>query len=174
MKSKRAVRDREDLLREGVNLRVRGRVCRRRPESTDHEWVVGWRDSGAGSLFVDADPVFQFNQLGEFRRLYLSGQKWSVQNRRWGRLLRTARQDDKVQLQFVPAEQDVAAMIGHCWSEARRELLELLSLVDGKDAVVVESVGMEPGPFCSRLATWLDQIGAAPRLAVQPAESAET
>jgi len=172
MAAKRVTQDREDLLREGVNLRVRGRLRRRLSNGPLREWVVGWRESGAGSLFVEADPVYQFNQLGEFRRLYMDGQKWSVQNRSWGQLVRRSVPNDRIQMEFKPAESDVESAIGRRWATDRLRFLEALADWETDPGITVETVNIPSEAFVERVKDWLEQIGESPRIALHPSETA--
>ena len=67
----RQEQDREDLLREATALVERmERAAAAFPEAV----VIGFRRHGEGSIFIGADPVFQFNSRLELRRGFLDGQ----------------------------------------------------------------------------------------------------
>ena len=51
--------------------------------------VIGFRHNGAASLFVGADPVYQFNGKGELRRGYRAGKLVKAES---GRLVEMRRQ----------------------------------------------------------------------------------
>ena len=62
--------DRDDLLREAVAL-VRRMELRAMPG--DPVIVVGFRPTGWLSIYFDADPMYQFDELGRLRRAYIDG-----------------------------------------------------------------------------------------------------
>jgi len=62
--------DREDIMREAKALTRRVSLnvsCF--PEAV----IVGFRRNSAMSIFIDQDPVYQFNSVGELRRGYIDG-----------------------------------------------------------------------------------------------------
>lgn len=69
--------DREDLLRDGHALVVRGEMF-----VGDIKVVVGFRAGGQLSVFWGVDPVIQFNAGGQLRRLYCDGMKYTAENGR--------------------------------------------------------------------------------------------
>lgn len=87
--------DREDIMREAtaltrrVSLEVSGF-----PEII----IIGFRRNGAMSLFIDQDPVYQFNTIGEFRRGYLDGKLLKAEGGRLASLDRQHRDDQVVLL----------------------------------------------------------------------------
>lgn len=86
--------DREDLLREATALATRAELL---VEGFDENVVVGFRSNGAASLFIGADPVYQFNTAGEIRRGFRDGQLIKAVD---GKLftMRRERKDGQVQL----------------------------------------------------------------------------
>ncbi len=62
--------DRDDLLREAIAL-VRRMELRVMPG--DRVVVVGFRPTGWLSIYFDADPMYQFDELGRLRRAYING-----------------------------------------------------------------------------------------------------
>ena len=62
--------DRDDLLREAVAL-VRRMELRAMPGNP--VIVVGFRPTGWLSIYFDADPMYQFDELGRLRRAYIDG-----------------------------------------------------------------------------------------------------
>ena len=62
--------DREDLLREAVAL-VRRMELSVSPGGD--VIVVGFRPTGWLSVYFDADPMYQFDELGRLRRAYING-----------------------------------------------------------------------------------------------------
>ena len=62
--------DREDLIREATALVERIEI--RQPDCR-FETVIGFKRSGGMSIYFGADPVYQFDGTGGFRRGYLNG-----------------------------------------------------------------------------------------------------
>ncbi|MBI2479263.1 MAG: hypothetical protein HYV60_11705 [Planctomycetia bacterium] len=90
--------DREDLMREATAL-VR-RVELQLPGLAD-SWVVGFRRGGQASIFVGADPVFQFNTVGELRRGFWNGRLVKAESRQ---LVYLERRRTDAEVQFVRQE----------------------------------------------------------------------
>jgi len=67
--------DREDLLRDGTAMSLRGEIV-----IDDLTIVVGFRAQGQVSLYCGADPVFQFNAQQQLRRVYLDGKRYAADN----------------------------------------------------------------------------------------------
>ena len=91
--------DREDLLREATALAERIELA---PAHADAEHVViGFRASGAASLYFGGDAAYHFNSAGELRRAYQDGLLYKSER---GKLvaLRRIRQEHEVQLVRQP------------------------------------------------------------------------
>ncbi len=90
--------DREDWMREATAL-VR-RVEVHLPDY-DAPCVIGFRRGGEGSVFVGADPVFQFNACGEIRRGYWNGRPLKAE---FGRLVQLERRRTETESLLVRHE----------------------------------------------------------------------
>ncbi len=90
--------DREDLMREATAL-----VRRVELQLADEPepWVIGFRRGGQASVFVGADPVFQFNDRNELRRGYWNGQLVKAEG---GRLFRLERRRTESEVQLLRSE----------------------------------------------------------------------
>lgn len=66
--------DREDLLREAVAL-----VRRLELSVEAHAILLGFRATGWLSLYFDADPMYQFDELGRLRRAFVDGLLYRTQ-----------------------------------------------------------------------------------------------
>ena len=62
--------DREDLIREATALVERIEI---RQPGNSFETVIGFKRTGGLSIYFGADPVYQFDSTGAFRRGYLNG-----------------------------------------------------------------------------------------------------
>ena len=62
--------DRDDLLREAVALVRRMEL---RVSHGDDVIVIGFRPTGWLSVYFNADPMYQFDELGQLRRAYIDG-----------------------------------------------------------------------------------------------------
>lgn len=133
--------DREDLLRDGRMMPLRGEI------SIDGVTVVvGFRDRGGLSLYWGADPVFQFNTRQELRRVFLNQERYAAEGGRLGLLSRDKRGgrvvfvrdeiDDAAELELrqllmqrlARLKQAVGDSRGH-WSVAEGDVDELLSRI---------------------------------------------
>ena len=94
--------DREDLMRDGHALVVRGETF-----VGDIKVVVGFRTGGQLSVFWGPDPVVQFNALGQLRRLYCDGEKYAAANGRLC-LLRRDASGGKLSLRRTPVSADAS------------------------------------------------------------------
>jgi hypothetical protein len=99
--------DKEDLLREATALVERVELATVSHPHGSHI-TAGFRLDGAASIFVGADPVYQFNAAGELRRAYCQDLLYKAMH---GRLihLRRVRTQDEVQLlrhELTEAEQN--------------------------------------------------------------------
>lgn len=144
----RKLSDREDLLVEGVNLPERGRVT---DLSSARQWIVGWREQSALSLFDGPDQVFQFNTSGRLRRVFLDGQKLAASAGRLTRLTQRAESPGR-----MTHQQHVLS------SEETHHVLERLSasMIELEQALLggrtrIETMGITAEALDARLRSWL-------------------
>src|SRR5438874_13749235 len=84
--------NREDLLREATALVERAEI---RIPGEQEPIVVGFRRDGSASFFFGADPVYQFNSAGEFRRGYIAALLYKAER---GRLIALRRERSEAQV----------------------------------------------------------------------------
>ncbi len=148
--------DREDLLREGRNMPWRG-ACK----TSGVEVVVGFRKQGQVSLFCGVDPVFQFNSVGQLRRVFFNGQRYSADNGKLVSLSRTSR-GGRVELVADPVDDST-------WVAVRDSMLVWLDSIRlASDAGSWRVEGEPVDAFRQRLVRWLDQLPPEPAVADQP------
>src|SRR5437016_5665990 len=94
--------DREDLLREATALVER--VEMRNP-GCDEPVVAGFRRDGSVSFYFGADPVYQFNSAGEFRRGYVAGMLYKAER---GRIIKLERKRGEHSVDLLRNELDAA------------------------------------------------------------------
>src|SRR5262249_49847880 len=94
----RSESEREDLLREATALVERAEI--RIPDEFD-SIVIGFRRDGSASFFFAADPVYQFNAAGEFRRGYIGGLLYKAER---GRLISLRRERSKTEVTLIRTE----------------------------------------------------------------------
>lgn len=150
--------DREDLLREATALVER--IELRLPDETE-TIVAGFRRNGAASLFFGADPVYQFNAMGELRRAYVGGKLYKAERGTLVQLtrVRTADETQLVHRDLAAAETQVLLT---SMSTRLRKLGEALSA-----AIVIGQVPPD-GDVLTRVRTELVRFDAAPRIADSP------
>ncbi|QDT04059.1 hypothetical protein K227x_24450 [Rubripirellula lacrimiformis] len=78
--------DREDLIREGKNMPIRGEVL-----VDGSPIVIGFRQMGQVSLYCGVAPVFQFNQQHQLRRVFWQDRRFAAQHGRLVELVRPNR-----------------------------------------------------------------------------------
>ncbi|EMI46611.1 hypothetical protein [Rhodopirellula sp. SWK7] len=139
--------NREDLLAEGVNLPERGRVTD--PED-DREFVLGWRNQTALSVFDGADPVFQFNTNGQLRRVYLDGHKLAADAGRLSQLTRMAMPNGQIKLQPHPLTDEQQRQVCDRLAESKAALSQTLDNSLGR----IETIGLDADEFLSRVRRW--------------------
>ena len=152
--------DREDLLAEAtalvqrVELNVDGFV---------DPVVVGFRESGAASIYFGAEPVYQFNSKNELRRAYANSRLLKADR---GRLIALERRRTSDQVQLVRHELDDAetdafrAEIRQCFGQ----LLEALGA--GRFRIVGQVP--EGADVVGRACTWLLSMAGEIPLARSP------
>jgi len=152
--------DREDLMREATAL-VR-RVELQLPGQAD-SWVVGFRRGGDASVFVGADPVFQFNAAGELRRGFWNGRLVKAEAKRLVYLERR-RTETEVQLirheftdaqltEFLKLAVETLGLLRQCLSSHDFEILKQVPL----NLDIVADVGV-----------WLDSLAGPLAIASRP------
>ena len=161
----RLERDREDLMREATALvrRFELQLPSRSPSGQPQTWIVGFRRGGEASVFVGADPVFQFNAAGELRRGFWNGRLVKAER---GRLVQLERRRAAAATQLVrhllPDMQ--AAEFLQLADETRNLLLQALS---SGDLVVVNQVP-DDLDVVHQLADWLNSLPRPLKIAVAP------
>jgi len=109
---------REDLLRDGVTMPVRGRWLAPDGQSV----FVGFRSNGQMSLYLGEDPVYQFNTQHALRRAFVAGQRYAAEAGRLQRLTAPIR-GSRLQFQHVLLDDVTSAgFLAEC--EARLQMIE--------------------------------------------------
>ena len=86
--------DREDLLRDGKQMLLRGEC-----PVDGVVVVVGFRSQGQASFYFGPDPVFQFNENGELRRVFFNGKRYAAIQ---GRLCELVRPESSDRVRLLP------------------------------------------------------------------------
>lgn len=152
--------DREDIMREATALTRRVSLeLSGFPELV----IVGFRRNSAMSIFVDQDPVYQFNSAGEFRRGYLDGKLIKADQGKLSSLDRQHKDDQVVLMRhdFDDAEQEDFISQLHCHLDQLHQSLsdgsfQVKECVPVGDDVVTEIISS------------LDLIGTPVVIADQP------
>lgn len=160
--------DREDLLREGTAMPVRGRL---RIDST--EVVIGFRARGQLSLYWDQDPVFQFDEECRLRRVFIDSNRFKAEN---GRLVRLVKLHDagnptverlRLGTEAIPPRDEslILQRLTDCLQQIERSLGE--SSVACND-LSLQAVGAEPDVFLQRVRQWVARLSFPIGVSDQP------
>ena len=90
--------DREDLMREGTAMPLRGRLL-----IEGIEVVIGFRPAGQCSLYWNQDPVFQFDAQHQLRRAFVDSRRLKALDGRLAYLKRVESRDNADQGGVVSA-----------------------------------------------------------------------
>src|SRR3954468_24098136 len=94
--------DREDLLREATALVERAEL---NVAGLEESIVIGFRRDGAASFYFGADPVYQFNAVGQLRRGFVAGRLIKAER---GRLVALSRERTENEVALVRHELSTA------------------------------------------------------------------
>ncbi|TWT30584.1 hypothetical protein [Blastopirellula retiformator] len=154
--------DREDLMREATALVRRGEYVA--PQEIDVV-TIGYRRNGALSIFFGQDPVYQFNDVGQFRRGFVDGDLLKADG---GRLVQMRRERDAAQMTLVSTPLgDVAQAELIVKMEWR--LSELAESIEEDVATCSAVIPEDANPASEFLAWWRDtqmkiEIASAPNV----------
>ena len=137
--------DREDLLRDGRNMPLRGQCW-----IDGIKVVVGFRDRGQLSLYCGADPVFQFNEHCQLRRAFCDGNRFAAEKGAIVQLNRTTR-GGKVTFESSPVDLETQSSLA----------TSLKSWIDAIRVATSESrwetADGNSSQFLDRIGQWLEE-----------------
>ncbi len=142
--------DREDILQEATALVERAELA---VPGYDEHVVIGFRRDGAASIYIGADPVYQFNSQGELRRLYLNGRLIKADH---GRLAQLDRQRRAGEVQFVRHDLTDAETAA-CLSNLQQHLTQLRLSLQRDQFTLIGQVPPD-SPILTRTRHWLDSL----------------
>ncbi len=148
---------REDLLAEATAMTARGEFCW---EGEAEECVIGFRDSGAASIYFGEQPVLHFDPRGRLRRMFHQDQQILACN---GHLQwrKRAGEGARMEGRLEPLDPGFESRLLGELSDRLARLLAAVAAGDvrwGRTTVPEEQL-------CSRVAKWSTLVGD---LAVQP------
>lgn len=154
--------DREDLLAEATALVERIELWL---DNEHPSVVVGFRATGAASLYFGADPAYHFNADGELRRAYLAGRLLKAEE---GRLVSLLRERVPGEVRLLRHALD-AAETQSLLDDLTRQLQLLHEAIAQPTTRVLGQVP-ETVDVHSRVTEWLERaLGAGtPRIAARP------
>ena len=156
----RQEQEREDLLREATGLVRRAELCCGR---FAEPVVVGFRRDGSGSIFLGADPVYQFNAGGQLRRAYKDGLLIKAER---GKLASLDRQRRQRQVQLLRRDLDESATaallaeISATLAALHRDLCE--------DSFTVSGQVPDDGNLVAEIIAWLESLPVTIEIAQRP------
>ncbi|MCC9600322.1 hypothetical protein LOC67_07095 [Stieleria sp. JC731] len=165
--------DREDLLRDGVAMPIRGRIWIQsqngdnQPESGSKlEVVIGFRRDGRLSLYWDQDPVFQFDANQRLRRVFINDRAYRAEA---GRLCLIEKQSEgtgpvsRLQLNSTAlqasTESEIVAILRQRLEQIKEALNSfIIKKPNPSHEDFIESVGEAPNAFAMRVLQWIDTL----------------
>ena len=151
----RSVQDREDLLRDATafGTRVQLRVYRG-PSAV--EVFAGFRSQGAASFYFDQDPVYHFNNSGQFRRAFVDDVLITAER---GRLVVLRRQGQDAAVTMLRQEMSAGQQQKFCESAASQlgALRQAISQGDFTVAGQISPAEDSDEDVVARLAAYLKQ-----------------
>ncbi len=152
--------NREDLLREATALVRRGEFVL---PGYEEPVTIGFRRDGAGSIFIGADTVYQFNAQGELRRGYLGGKLLKAQLGKLVEMTRV-RSETAVELQSrVLSPEENALVISQMQSA-----LALVATALQDPAATLRGQVPADGEILPQVLGWLASLPSPPRIAAAP------
>ena len=150
--------DREDLLRDGHQMSIRGETIINGIVVT-----IGFRSLGQLSMYCGADPVFQFNADHQLRRVFFEGERIAADAGRLVLLQRPTR-GGKVQFQAIDvpsAKRDaIVTSLDHWVAELR---------LAAANEAVWRVANEENDVFIRQLRIWLTKLPVSIDIAATPA-----
>ncbi|QDU58992.1 hypothetical protein [Aeoliella mucimassa] len=141
--------DREDLLRDAVAMVER--IAWR--DLAGRERFVGFRSTGAVSVYLDQDPAYHFNSADQLRRGYVDGQLLKAERGQL-RAMRRERPGGEVQLvSRLLSASEAEALV----ARMRDDLTQLADQLAGDQLTLVGQVPADQ-PVAKRVADWLEQL----------------
>ena len=148
---------REDLLRDGRNMPLRGQTMLRNvffestaiPQRMPIQYMMGFRISGQLSLYCGEDPVFQFNQQHQLRRVFFEATRYIAEQGNLIRLVRKKRGGRVVFDQQAADEATTAKILS-----IATDVIQALA----RPTLVWTTVEPEKGAFAEQLSRWLDEL----------------
>jgi hypothetical protein len=150
--------DREDLMRDAVAL-----VERMEIQLGDQQIIIGFRQGGAGSIYIGQDPAYHFNSSNEFRRAIVSELLYKAEANRLVSLCRERDAAEVVLRRHVANAEDTTRFFDAF--EAHRGAI-LRSLKDGTATTIAEIPA--EGTLRHRTIGWLEKLLPPVKIAAHP------
>jgi hypothetical protein len=151
--------DREDLLREAVALTRRAEFSF---EKETEPTFLGFKREGGLSIYLGADPVYQFNPEGQLRRAYCNGLLYRTQ----GATLAELRRDRSVPDRVMLRRRDLDAVeLAEFLSEMTSRLHELQQRLSARSFRAMKTVPPDADLVPEFLAAFETIFSAEPPLA---------
>ena len=150
--------DREDLLRDGRMMPVRGETI-----LDDVTVLIGFRSHGQLSLYFGSQQVFQFDQSQSLRRVYLNGRRFAAQQ---GRLVELIRQSRGGRVELI--RQDVGEDDLQLVLDATVACLGQIRMLGNSGQCRWRVIGAESSEFAARVSLWLATAAMPPRIGSAP------
>lgn len=157
----KSAHDREDLLRDGKQMPIRGLTY-----VEGNELFVGFRVMGQMSLYWNQDPVFQFNLAKQLRRVFFRGERYAAQDNQLCQLVQNGNDAQhevtKLHLDWHPIHQEAFVEIEQSFNRIQAAIL-------GHDFLSWNTVGeLDAAAFHARVVDWLAGLSSPLSIAISP------
>ena len=148
--------DREDLLRDGRAMPIRGEL-----NSDDVELLIGFRPRNQASLYCGPDRVFQFDASGKIRRVFFDGRKFAADD---GVLVEVKRESRGGRVELIRRQVDDQAH-ATIVSAADAAVRQTLLMIDG-DQPSWRIIGATESEFRDHVGQWIQLVSDPPEIAL--------
>ena len=153
-------RDREDLLKDATALVERIELA---VEDFHEHVVIGFRSTGAASVYFGQDPVYHFNSDGELRRAFADGRLYKAEKHRLVSMERRRGEGVVALVDHDLSDQEIEAFL----AKMGRAFDSLRIAIDAGRAAIIGQVPVDRDIF-GRTSAWLKQLPRPTQVAERP------
>lgn len=144
----RDAQDREDLMRDAVAL-----VERMQIRLGDRAVVIGFRQSGAGSIYLGSDPAYHFNSRRELRRAIVRDVLYKAESHRLVAMRRERDTTAVILRRHELTDEELNSML----AEFEMHRSHLLHAFTDEAIQIDREIAIEPR-LSDRVARWIERL----------------